>query len=516
MPGRKLNRNEVALDAFWKNPGVDMSLLRSIEIAEVSRGAGGVGIRGINNVIVPFRYPVTVICGRNGVGKTTFLSLAALAFHSPTGWFVHWGNTNFHRMRGDRTYYTFSDFFIQSPSEAPLTNVAITWRYWRLDKEISLVFNRKKKWAQKYTRRPERPVDFLPLSRSLPAYEISSVRSTFLLRGTLQSELLNEQFRGYLSFIMGKQYRQAEIQKSRRYFLQKCDSTVPYTAFNMGGGESCMIILLHALQRMPNGGFLVVEEIETGLHPQAQKRLAEVLIKIALHKQIQLVCSSHSEVFISALPQIALLLLQKNDSHSIVEAPTVSLVMSEMIGEVRPELMIYCEDKVARILIEEALPYEIRKRVEVKEIGSDVFVIRQGVAHIRSTNPIPCLCVLDGDCTREGVLGCIRSEARGEEFTLENLILPGPLPPERWILEQLNIPDYEREFIRQFNCSTEDARGHVIALRVDLDHHDLGYSLYRRTNCDEVDCVRRVMRAVTPRHPQLDELRTRVGSLLGA
>ena len=52
-------------------------MLRSISIK------GRPGLRGIQDLSINFNYPLTVISGKNGCGKTTALALAALGFHSP-------------------------------------------------------------------------------------------------------------------------------------------------------------------------------------------------------------------------------------------------------------------------------------------------------------------------------------------------------------------------------------------------------------------------------------------------
>jgi len=514
MPGKSLNDNERHLAEFWANPRDNIPFLKSIEVS------GGTGLRGIDGSIIHFRYPITVICGKNGAGKTTILSLSALAHHSPPNWYVHWGNTGLHRTKGDRTYYTFYDFFIQSPADTGFSHVTITWRYWQVNREITCSFTKIKKWNRKYSSRPERAVDFLPLSRSLPAYEIRGVRSTFLSRNTRPtSEILSSQSRKHLSSIMNKRYTDAEIQRSKQYFFQQCTSSVPYSAFNMGGGETCMITLLNALERMPRGGLLVVEEIETGLHPEAQKRLAQVLVEVSLKKHIQIICSSHSETFISALPQVALLLIQRSSNSHVIydDSPTVSLIMSEMTGVVQPELIIYCEDDPAKILIEESLTSDMRRRVDIQSVGSDVYVIRQSVAHtrMRMRHPIRCLSVLDGDCTAQMVSDHILSEAQDRTYPLPNIILPGNCPPELWAVNQLQITRYKNEFAKQFNCSQTSAQSYIESLEVEPDLHNLGFCLQSKTGYDKVDCLKRVMKAVAPLHPQLDPLRAKIGELLG-
>ena len=514
MPGRGLNTEERRLLELWESPAWKQQLqLRSIEII------GETGLRGINRLFIPFRYPISAICGNNGSGKSTILALAALAHHTPTGWYVYWGNIGRRRARGDRTYYRFSDFFVHSRRrEGAIENVSVTWRYIKNEIETIVTFKKKeKKWGQNYARRPERAIDFLSLARILPAHEMRSLRSIFCNpSGDIPHSALDTRSRHYLSSIMGKEYNTAEVQNKNNYTFQNCQTDVTYTAFNMGGGESCMIVLLYLLQKMARGGLLVVEEIDAGLHPQAQVRLTQVLIRICREKQIQLICSTHSEIFLDSLPRQARILIRRSgNEHSVFEAPSTRFAMYEMTGVTQPELQIYCEDMVAAILIEEALPQDLRLRVRICDIGSNQTVIRQGVSHLRSGYEMKALCVLDGDCTNAEVEGWIVSEQADRDVTPEFLILPGDnLPPEKWVLEQLRVADYQREFANQLSCSVPEARTHLEALCVEIDHHNINHTLHQRTNLDEKDCLHRTMRAVAPRHPQLDELREKVSVLL--
>lgn len=511
MPGRSLNDDERALQREWNDPGRwnEKPQLLTIEVK------GGTGLRGIDGLIVPFRYPVCAICGNNGVGKSTILALASLAHHSPEGWFVHRANTKPQTVSGDRSYYIFQDFFLGSPDEAPPNEVEVTWRYSGNDSDLT--FKKTRTWGV-YSKRPEREADFLPLSRILPAYEMRGVSRTFSrARTDVHTAQLNKVFLGYLEHVVGHPYDEATVSSSTQYFFQACnDGNAEYSAYNMGGGESCLINLLYLLQRMPRGGLLVVEEIEAGLPPHAQRRLASVLMKVCLQKRIQVICSTHSDIFLDSLPrQARLLLIKKNNEHCVVEAPSTRLAMHAMAGVSYPELLLYCEDNAARILIEEALPTKIRHRVQIKKIGSDVVVIRQGISHLRSGYPMRSLCVLDGDATEGQVQRWCRAESGGENVGLNYLILPGEgLAPEKWILEQLNLEDYQREFADRFDCSIGDARQHIAALQVVMDHHNIAFELSQRTGLGESDCRRRLMSTVV-RHPQLDALRERVAELIG-
>jgi predicted ATPase len=510
MPGRRLSREEKQLGEWWdQNSNAAVPTLRSIEIS------GAPGLRGIDGLIVHFRYPITAICGSNGAGKSTVLALAALAFHSPANWRVHKGFAQEEHISGDRTYYTFGDFFVQADGDAGFTGASIVWRYKLGSVEMETrVTKSAQRWGR-YTSRPERSVHFLPLGRLMSAYEIRGIRSPFATP-TPNPEPLSQQSRNDLSYIMGKTYSSADIQRAKRWRLQRCQAGAEYTAFNMGGGESCVISILHLLDALPNGGLLVVEEIEAGLHPQAQIRLAERLVARALTRQLQIVCTTHSEVFLDALPrQARLLLIKQGDEHVALESPSSRFALSVMTGRLHPELTIYCEDSAAATMIEEGLPQTLRPRVAIRQVGSSVTVVRQGVAHIRGELGGKCLCVLDGDCTQANVDAWQNSESAGNRsLHPQSIILPGSLAPERWALDQLATSPYDQRFAQEFNCSLQQGRAHVDALRAELNHHDIGYSLAQRTGFEPSDCLRRMFRAFAADHPQLDPLRTLTANLL--
>ena len=94
MPGRHLNHIERRLLERW-NAGFGPSL-RTIEIM------GGPSLRGLGGVTVDFRYPLTVLAGKNGTGKSTLLACAACAYRN-TGPYELW-------VLGGK-YFRFSDFF---------------------------------------------------------------------------------------------------------------------------------------------------------------------------------------------------------------------------------------------------------------------------------------------------------------------------------------------------------------------------------------------------------------------
>jgi predicted ATPase len=517
MPGRNLSNDEQHLLDFWESPPGNSRcpLLRAIEIG------GDTGLRSLKGVRVPFNYPVTAICGKNGTGKSTVLALAALAFHAPPAWYVHWTNARHRasRTNEDRSYYIFPDFFVQGRGEAVPNGVEITWRYLSQGAQAATTFRKRARNWGRYSARPVREVAYSPLSRVLPAHEMNAVRGAFSNPGPgVTRQQFDEQYRGYLAYVLGTNYQAVTVEKTNRLNFSSCSTDITYSAFNMGGGEGCVIELLFLLMKLPPFGLLVVEEIESCLHPEAQIRLAAILIKIARQKKIQVICSTHSQVFLDALPrQARLLLLRENNDIVVVENPSTRFAVYQMTGEVQPELTIYCEDDVAAVLINETLTYSDRRRLRVVDVGSDATVIKQAICHLRGDFPGQCLCVLDGDCTPQQVRGWIASE-RGADAELVPAfeILPGDsLSPERWVLSQLAHEDYRNQFADQLGCLRDQASEHVTEMQVEIDHHNVAYILGRRTGLEESDCVRRLMRSVAQNHPALAPLKARISALLG-
>ena len=241
MPGSHLNDTERDLLGWWKNEtSPPYPSLRQISIK------GHPGLRGIRDLRIDFNYPLTLICGRNGSGKSTILALAALGFHSPPG---HISLNATHHPKGnwDSAWYTFSDFFFRGPEDPDITGLKITWNY--NGAEDLPIEKKSDKWMH-YDRRPRRPVHYLGVIRCIPAIERQVLRWHFGGKNKIEStEPLNESYRQRFSDIMRRPYDSADVLRSSAYSLRKCKSGGnSSSSFNMGSGEDILINFLHLLQ----------------------------------------------------------------------------------------------------------------------------------------------------------------------------------------------------------------------------------------------------------------------------
>ena len=241
-----------------------------------------------------------------------------------------------------------------------------------------------------------------------------------------------------------------------------------------------------------HGALVGIEEIEIGIHPSALVRLARHIMEIALKKQLQIIVTSHSEHFIDALPRQSRILLQRLDSKShVVSGPTTRMALTDMADARHHDLSIYVEDTVAAQLVMLALEEDLRRRVEVKAIGSNS-EFPAAARFLRSAMPDQrFLFLLDGD-TRQGILNTMFREAgmphpveadeplsvRARPLTVPTrnqwiALLPSNEPPEQWMIsELLDCDDGPHALADQLNLSgPEVAVEHLRRLSTLPDKH---------------------------------------------
>ena len=505
LPGTRLNDTERRLMKWWQSEkSTEYATLRHISVS------GDMGIRGIKRLDLDFHYPLTVVCGKNGSGKTTVLALAALGFHSPPG------HKPINALRKPRrgenfTYYTFQDFFFKGPSDPDITGTELSWTY--KGANTITIKKRTEKWMH-YERRPRRPVHYLGVRRIVPAIEQNVLRLHFRsdLSG-MKTKSRNSEFRKYLSNIMGRAYDETDIMSSSSYSLRKCKiGESSFSSFNSGSGEDILMEFLYVLQECPTGSLIIVEEIELGLHPEAVIRLAGHLQDIILKKKLQVIVSTHSEYFIDNVPQISRVLIQRsNREHIISISPTTRFAMGIMTGNAMPEMNVYCEDYFAELLIKQSLPIDLRSRTHIVPVGSNSQLISQTLFHIRAEFGQHILILWDGDQrTRDEAKKWLK-ELRdklilsGEREVYKKFnnkvswgFLPGKDAPELWAIKTLNCQEGYSKLRSQLNCSSDsDAAVIIEELAAMSDLHNIGFELSKKFALEEEEALSLLIRSIS-------------------
>ena len=410
MPGNHLNCIEKDLKKLW-NSNSDIPFLTGISIND------GAPIRGLKNCNVEFRYPITVFCGKNGSGKTTFLQLAALAFHNK-----------------DKKYRkVFSDFFKKTRYDQSNEGIDLTWFYkGKIPIKNISVHKGQKKWMH-YDRRPNKKVILLPVSRTLPANEKRYNKADLLQDQDFVK--LNDEYLGYATRIMKRIY--SEVDNYQDVFSKCKIGDCQYSCYNMGIGERIICYLLSILQDADQQSLIVIDEIEMGLHPEALSILAEIIQIIANRKQLQIFITSHSRDFLDALPREARIVIERTgDNITLINSPTTNYAISRMSIKKTEEMVIYCEDIVAAELIKTALG-KGKGRVICAQIGSKTELLKAVTYHKKNGDRRKFVVIWDGDVSDSEIYKSF------EDYKLKNgdvpfKKLPGNVPPERWIINELS------------------------------------------------------------------------------
>lgn len=165
----------------------------------------------------------------------------------------------------------------------------------------------------------------------------------------------------------------------------------------MGAGENAVLGLLLEILKAGSGALIVVDEIELGLHTQAQIRLIEELKKLCNKYKCQIVCSTHSKEILEQLPPEGRLFIKRADTQTdIIPRISPDYAFGKLSGYNSEEVKIFVEDEVAQSFLTNVLPKSIRERIVILAIGSDQAVLKHIAVHYREQDYL-CLAFLDGD-----------------------------------------------------------------------------------------------------------------------
>jgi len=478
MRTRNLSDTERKLLDRWRSHSYDKPALREILIE-------GGGLRILSKGFdIEFPYPVTAVAGENGTGKSTILACAACAYHNNSD-FVPRG------LRAKTPYYTFGQFFVNTRFDNPRKHPVIVWMYSGNKNDVSLFWARKRhKWS-KYHKRPHRVVQWVGISRVLPAVERNVLQSHFGGSKALRGRRYEANEIERISRVLGRRYTFVGRALSKKYSMHACDGPARCSAFNVGAGEDTTFEIVDIMETLPEGSLLLIEEIETGLHPYAQAKLVREILELSLERHIQVIFTTHSNTILETLPPIArILLVRRGNEIKAHYEVTTEFAFSMMSERPLPELTVYVEDAVSKAIICECLPNPLRRRLRVVSVGSWTTLISQLAAIRRDPDLGKCIAVFDGDKSvnelKQAFNSNIGRKAREEDIdwlTDHIAFLPGGVEPERWILSLFN----NSGFIKNFSESTLVDSGEAISIFESIscaDIHDIFYECSNRFGMD--------------------------------
>lgn len=427
----------------WFGNDTTRALLRGVRLAEGS-------FRGLNSLDVSFDYPITAIAGKNGAGKSTILALTACAFHSdPKG---------FKPLKRKKSYYTFSDFFVQHSDEVPPEGVSIYYTIahnnWTKGPAMptgaginSQIRAKVKggKWND-YSRRIRRTVVFIGIERIVPHSERSQSRSYSKVFKANPPNGWEQDIMSDVGFVLNKQYENYTSLNHSKYSLPvvQCNGEI-YSGFNMGAGENGLFEIFSSIYAAGGGALIVIDEIELGLHAEAQRRFMDRLKKTCLNQKVQVICTTHSTEIFDRLPNDARFYVEiVSGKTKITPGISSEYAFTKMSAKKGLELDIFVEDDIAKAIILACLPSGTRARVSLHVIGSASVLSRQLAACYLRNEKKPILAIFDGDQKSKKIDNLKHAKKMAENpdasfddwFASRVSYLPGDTWPEAWLLQK--------------------------------------------------------------------------------
>jgi len=138
--------------------------------------------------------------------------------------------------------------------------------------------------------------------------------------------------------------------KARKVLVISIESD-EYSGFHQGAGEAVLADLI-ALD-IPKYRLILIDEIETSLHPRAQRRLIRDLAEICRLQQIQIIVTTHSSYVLEELPlEARIQVLNTVNNKQVMPGISAQFAVTKMDEEGYPEVDIYVEDEEAKIRVE--------------------------------------------------------------------------------------------------------------------------------------------------------------------
>jgi predicted ATPase len=398
-------------------------------------------LRGINDLRVALPFPVCVLAGANGCGKSTVLFSLACAYRgaSPAAAFTP-----------ARLFPDFKPVSAAAIADQPEA-AELVFSYAVGGQPQSMAWKRgRSKWnasffGRKRGSQPERPVYLHTLSKLTNPSEVRSVIQ--LAQRKFESAEIDASNIAFAQRVLGFRYARLTMVKDRKRDLlvaeraEGAGASVRYSEFHMSAGERAVIRLSINLSKLENA-LVLIDEVEAGLHPHVQQLLMLELQRLALRNQLQIICTSHSPAVLDTVPMEARLFLERVSDNVVRREAYRDIIQKALYGRSLNVLAFLCEDEESESFVRGLFDHLgpkldlLQNDIEVgRNTGKDEYL-----AHMETLGRFRKLAdvvfVLDGD--GEAVKQKLEQRAAALGQNAQVLCLPGTEPPEVWAWKMLN------------------------------------------------------------------------------
>lgn len=437
---------------YWRQIGKDNAPLRINEIAFE-------GLKGIGKGKFSFSSSINVICGKNGLGKSTLLKSVYLTLSgNPRSLYPE----TVSRLEG-------SNFQVKFVRDGRVSEI----HYPSSVNTAEVIYLDPSELCQVSldTLRRERN-----LEEVIEQFEFSKIDDTSMRE---------------IRRILGREYQNIEVMEIEDLgtyeivpFFRVTLNTLSYDSRDMALGEYSILYLWWLLWKgIETPHIVLIEEPENFLTPQAQRYLTDYLAFIALKSKLWILMSTHSEHVIEnvGLNSTSVVVENEVDGSVIVKNPLHKLDFLEHLGlDPKKRGLILVEDNAGKVVFEQAClqfgSFLLNDYEVIKNDGSGpIRSILQNFPHTSQT--LECIGIFDGD-ERQNI---------NPDQLPRSYFLPGDSCPEDEFRSL--IRKYPEDCAKAFDVSS-DRLIQKLSLVTGQDHHDWLDNLRQRLGMDYFVFVR--------------------------
>lgn len=329
--------------------------------------------RHITNLDFTLDHPITIISGTNKIGKTSLLLLTACSHEN----FMKYDST---KPETELRRHTWRDVLNFTAYESATRSYSYEL-FWRVGNDIRQGEGKRAANKQSWTglgkasndlsrinaQIRDRQVRIIDLERLLPARNFSNslIRKIAGAKQVRVDSDVEQAFNYIFENVPACQiYRIGSHINKVAYLITsaQANGNEPYSSYNAASGEESLLNILMDIFLAPNDSLILIDELEAGIHPNVQRRLADVLQYISWHHKKQFIITTHSPSLMAAFPQKSrkFIDIKPDGGYETISSISVNAAFSKMDSKSYPLVQLYCEDIEARFIIKNIL-IEINK-----------------------------------------------------------------------------------------------------------------------------------------------------------